>query len=35
MLKKESAKDPDVYDYWPHCKKVLNNKAKPILAEMK
>jgi len=31
MLKKESAKDPDVFDYWPHCKKVLNNKAKPIL----
>jgi len=21
MLPKATAKDPDTYDYWPHCKK--------------
>ena len=33
MLKKEKANDPDVYEYWSHCKKkVLSGK---VLQRMK
>ena len=34
MLKKETGKEEDAFEYWSHCKKLLSSKP-PILQKMK